>query len=37
MRASGADGFIFKPYHYDHVLGTVKTILERSKPDTRSP
>jgi two-component system, cell cycle response regulator DivK len=28
--ASGADGFIFKPYHYDHFLGTIKTILERS-------
>jgi len=30
IRASGADGFIFKPYHYDHFLGTIKTILERS-------
>lgn len=31
IRASGADGFIFKPYHYDHFLGTVKTIPEQSK------
>ena len=31
IRASGADGFILKPYHYDHFLGTVKTILEQSK------
>lgn len=31
IRASGADGSIFKPYHYDHFLGTVKTILGRSK------
>jgi two-component system cell cycle response regulator DivK len=30
IRASSADGFIFKPYHYDHFLGTIKTILERS-------
>ena len=37
IRTSGADGFIFKPYHYDHFLGTVKTILGRSKPDTGSP
>ncbi len=33
IRASGADGFIFKPYHYDHFLGTVKTILEQPVPD----
>jgi len=37
IRASGADGFIFKPYHYDHFLGTVKTILEQAAPDTVAP
>jgi two-component system, cell cycle response regulator DivK len=33
IRASGADGFIFKPYHYGHFLGTVETLLEQPGRD----
>jgi CheY-like chemotaxis protein len=29
VRASGADAFIEKPFHYDHLLGIVKTVLEQ--------
>jgi two-component system cell cycle response regulator DivK len=30
MLDSGADGFIAKPFHYEHILGIVKTVLERA-------
>jgi DNA-binding response OmpR family regulator len=30
MLKSGADGFIAKPFHYEHVLGVVRAVLERA-------